>query len=152
MITHDHFDGQKTWDYPDSDRKSALARLARLKGRPVLASGGGNDFLRDRTELADFTFLRPPVSKIFTIPEGKVIHPHTDLSGRPSMGSWLHYGLGSENDDLPSFVVMVSNERGGQPLTSALWGSGFLPGKYDGVELRAAKDAVLYLNSQTSCR
>ncbi len=71
----------------------------------------------------------------------------SQFPGRPSMGSWLHYGLGSENDDLPSFVVMVSNERGGQPLTSALWGSGFLPGKYDGVELRAAKDAVLYLNS-----
>jgi len=71
----------------------------------------------------------------------------SQFPGRPSMGSWLHYGLGSENEDLPAFVVMVSNERGGQPLTSALWGSGFLPGKYDGVELRAAKDAVLYLNS-----
>ncbi len=71
----------------------------------------------------------------------------SQFPGRPSMGSWLHYGLGSENADLPAFVVMVSTERGGQPLTSALWGSGFLPGKYDGVELRSAKDAVLYLNS-----
>jgi uncharacterized protein (DUF1501 family) len=71
----------------------------------------------------------------------------SQFPGRPSMGSWLSYGLGTENEDLPSFVVMVANERGGQPLTSSLWGSGFLPGKYDGVELRASADAVLYLNS-----
>lgn len=82
FITHDHFDGDKTWGYPDSDRESALTRLARLKGRPVLACGGGNDFLRDHLDLADFTFLRPPISKIFDIPEGKVIHPHTDR--------WMH--------------------------------------------------------------
>lgn len=80
-------------------------------------------------------------------PGVRMMQTGSQFPGRPSMGSWLHYGLGSENDDLPSFVVMVSNERGGQPLTSGLWGSGFLPGKYDGVELRAAKDAVLYLNS-----
>ncbi len=71
----------------------------------------------------------------------------SQFPGRPSMGAWLSYGLGSDNEDLPSFVVMVSNERGGQPLTSSLWGSGFLPGKYDGVELRSSADAVLYLNS-----
>ncbi len=71
----------------------------------------------------------------------------SQFPGRPSMGAWMHYGLGSENQDLPAFVVMVSTKRGGQPLRSSLWGSGFLPGKYDGVELRAAKDAVLYLNS-----
>ena len=63
------------------------------------------------------------------------------------MGAWLNYGLGSESSDLPGFVVMVSNDRGGQPLFSRLWGSGFLPGKFDGVRLRPDKDAVLYLNS-----
>ena len=63
------------------------------------------------------------------------------------MGAWLNYGLGSESSDLPGFVVMVSNDRGGQPLFSRLWGSGFLPGKFDGVQLRPDKDAVLYLNS-----
>lgn len=82
MIAHDHFDGDREWDYPDSDRKSALVRLARLKGRPVLACGIGNDFLRDQSHLAEFTALRVPVAEIFDIPEGKVIHPHTDL--------WLH--------------------------------------------------------------
>lgn len=82
MITHDHFDGQRTWDYPESDRAAALARLARLKGRPVLVCGSGNEFLRDHRELANFTFLQPPVTDIFSIPEGKVIDPHTDL--------WMH--------------------------------------------------------------
>jgi len=71
----------------------------------------------------------------------------SQFPGRPSMGSWLWYGLGSENEDLPTFVVMVSNQRGGQPLTANLWGSGFLPGRFDGVELRPDRDAVLYLNS-----
>ncbi|MEM9646638.1 MAG: DUF1501 domain-containing protein, partial [Planctomycetota bacterium] len=71
----------------------------------------------------------------------------SQFPGRPSMGAWSWYGLGSENEDLPAFVVMVANKRGGQPLVSRLWGSGFLPGKYDGVQLRPDKDAVLYLNS-----
>jgi len=71
----------------------------------------------------------------------------SQFPGRPSMGAWLTYGLGSESENLPGFVVMVSKARGGQPLFSRLWGSGFLPGKYDGVRLRPSKDAVLYLNS-----
>jgi uncharacterized protein (DUF1501 family) len=71
----------------------------------------------------------------------------SQFPGRPSMGAWLDYGLGSMNNDLPSFVVMVTKGKGGQPLVSRLWGSGFLPGKHDGVRFRAAKDAILYLNS-----
>ncbi len=71
----------------------------------------------------------------------------SQFPGRPSMGAWLDYGLGTLNKDLPSFVVMVTKGKGGQPLVSRLWGSGFLPGKHDGVRFRADKDAVLYLNS-----
>jgi len=82
VFTHDHFDGQRTWGYPESDRASALVRLARLKGRPVLACGGENSFLQQHRDLADFTFLNPPITEIFDIPDGKVIHPHTDL--------WMH--------------------------------------------------------------
>jgi len=67
--------------------------------------------------------------------------------GRPSMGAWLDYGLGSENDDLPSFVVMVTKNKGGQPLVSRLWGSGFLPSRHQGVRFRSGKDPVLYLNN-----
>ena len=71
----------------------------------------------------------------------------SQFPGRPSMGAWLDFGLGSLNSDLPSFVVMVTKNKGGQPLVSRLWGSGFLPGKHDGVRFRADKDAILYLNS-----
>ena len=65
VITHDHFDGGRTWAYPDSDRKSALQRLARLKGRPVLAMGNGTEFLRQYPGLAAFTFLKPRVGGDF---------------------------------------------------------------------------------------
>ncbi len=68
-------------------------------------------------------------------------------SGRPSMGSWMSYGLGSENQNLPSFVVLTSRGKGNsQGLYSKLWSSGFLDSKHQGVLLRSGKDPVLYLN------
>ncbi|HUG17882.1 MAG TPA: DUF1501 domain-containing protein [Planctomycetaceae bacterium] len=68
------------------------------------------------------------------------------LAGRPSIGSWLSYGLGSENTDLPAFVAMVSGS-GGQPLYDRLWGSGFLPTRYQGIKFRSVGDPVLYLSN-----
>jgi len=68
------------------------------------------------------------------------------LAGRPSIGSWLSYGLGSENANLPAFVAMTSN-RSGQALYDRLWGSGFLPSKHQGVRFRSGKNPVLYLNN-----
>jgi hypothetical protein len=68
--------------------------------------------------------------------------------GRPCMGSWVDYGLGSENENLPSFVVLISTPStgtGDQGLLSRLWGSGFLPSRYQGVKLRAGAEPVLYL-------
>lgn len=69
------------------------------------------------------------------------------LAGRPSIGAWVSYGLGSENRDLPAFVVMVSSGTGrsGQPLYDRLWGSGFLPTRYQGVKFRSVGDPVLFL-------
>jgi len=69
------------------------------------------------------------------------------LAGRPSIGAWISYGLGSENRDLPAFVVMVSSGTGrsGQPLYDRLWGSGFLPTRYQGVKFRSVGDPVLFL-------
>jgi hypothetical protein len=67
------------------------------------------------------------------------------LAGRPSMGAWVTYGLGSENQDLPAFVVMVTGT--GQALAERLWGTGFLPSKYQGVKLRSAGDPVLYVSN-----
>jgi hypothetical protein len=74
-------------------------------------------------------------------------HP---IPGRPSIGAWLSYGLGSENENLPAFVVMISQGRGQmQALFSHLWGAGFLPGEHQGVQFRAARDPVLFLNDPT---
>jgi hypothetical protein len=72
----------------------------------------------------------------------------SQIAGRPSMGSWLAYGLGAETQDLPAFVVMISpSGGGGQPLYDRLWGSGFLPTRYQGVKFRPAGDPVLYLGN-----
>jgi hypothetical protein len=67
-------------------------------------------------------------------------------AGRPSMGSWLSYGLGSDNDALPAFCVLITKGRLDQPLYSRLWGNGFLPSIHQGVQFRPGKDPVLYLN------
>ena len=71
----------------------------------------------------------------------------SERAGRPSMGSWISYGIGAETEDLPAFVVMISSGGGGgQPLYDRLWGSGFLPSKYQGVKFRSVGDPVLYLS------
>jgi len=70
----------------------------------------------------------------------------SQLAGRPSIGSWLDYGLGTDNEDLPSFVVMVSKNGSGQALYARLWGNGFLSSRHQGVQFRAGEDPVLYLN------
>jgi hypothetical protein len=72
------------------------------------------------------------------------------LAGRPSIGSWLAYGLGSESRDLPAFVVLVSKGTGNpndQPLYDRLWGSGFLPTKFQGIKFRPSGDPVLFLSN-----
>src|SRR4051812_9185426 len=71
----------------------------------------------------------------------------SQLSGRPSMGAWLSYGLGSDNQNLPSFVVLITPGKVDQPLYSRLWGSGFLPSEYQGVQFRSGKEPVLYLSN-----
>ena len=74
----------------------------------------------------------------------------SQIAGRPSIGSWLSYGLGSMNENLPTFVAMVSTgtgRPGGQPLYDRLWGSGFLPTTHQGVKLRGVGDPILYLNN-----
>jgi hypothetical protein len=78
----------------------------------------------------------------------------SQLAGRPSMGAWVAYGLGSPNRDLPAFVVLVSRGTGNpkdQPLYDRLWGSGFLPTRYQGVKLRSGKEPVLYLANPAGC-
>ncbi len=77
----------------------------------------------------------------------------SQIAGRPSLGAWLSYGIGSENSSLPAFVVLVSAGQGGQPLYARLWGSGFLDSKHQGVQFRSGKEPVLYLtNPDGVCR
>lgn len=69
----------------------------------------------------------------------------SQFPGRPSIGSWVSYGLGSDNSNLPGFVVLVTKDKFGQPLYSRLWGNGFLPSEHQGVQFRAGKNPVLFL-------
>jgi hypothetical protein len=77
------------------------------------------------------------------------IQTGSQIAGRPSIGAWLSYGIGCETEDLPAFVVMISPGKGtgGQPLYDRLWGSGFLPSRYQGVKFRSVGDPVLYLSN-----
>lgn len=78
----------------------------------------------------------------------------SQLPGRPSMGAWVAYGLGTANENLPSYIVLPSRGTGraaGQPLYDRLWGSGVLPGKHQGVKLRNGNDPILYLTNPAGC-
>ncbi len=82
------------------------------------------------------------------------IQTGSQIPGRPSMGAWVAYGLGTENRDLPTFMVLVSRGTGrsaGQPLYDRLWGSGVLPSQHQGVKLRSGEDPVLYLANPGGC-
>ena len=106
-----------------------------------------SDRLPHMAKIADrFTKIRSLHTEEFNhAPAQLLMHTGFPRFGRPSFGSWVTYGLGSENSDLPMYVVMVSGglvPGGG----SALWGSGFLPSRYHGTELRSEGDPVLYLS------
>ncbi len=75
------------------------------------------------------------------------IQTGSQFPGRPSMGAWLSYGLGSDNENLPAFVVLVTKDKTGQPLYARAWGNGFLPSETQGVQFRAGKNPVLYLEN-----
>ena len=74
----------------------------------------------------------------------------SQIAGRPSFGAWLSYGLGTDNKDLPAFCVLITKNKGGQPLYARLWGNGFLPSRHQGVQFRSGRDPVLYLNDPES--
>jgi hypothetical protein len=71
----------------------------------------------------------------------------SQIAGRPSIGAWLHYGLGSMNDNLPAFVVLVTKKPTDQPLYARLWGSGFLDSRYQGVRFSSGAEPVFYLTN-----
>ncbi len=98
----------------------------------------------------DLTFVKSTYTDAINHdPAVTFLQTGSQIAGRPSMGSWVVYGLGSETEDLPAFVVMISPGAGGtgQPLYDRLWGAGFLPSRYQGVKFRSVGDPVLYLSN-----
>jgi hypothetical protein len=94
----------------------------------------------------DITLIRSMHTEAFNHdPAVTFINTGSQLPGRPTMGAWLTYGLGSENRDLPGFVVLLSGD--GQPLGTHYWGSGFLPSTFQGVEFRSSGDPVLFVSN-----
>jgi hypothetical protein len=99
-----------------------------------------------QTIVDDVCFVQGFYSEAFNHdPATLFMNTGAQLAGRPSMGSWFSYGLGSENKDLPAFVVLMTGV--GQPLTNSSWGSGFLPTSHQGVPLRSQGDPVLYVSN-----
>jgi hypothetical protein len=80
-------------------------------------------------------------------PASKFLHTGFQIAGRPSGGAWVNYALGSDNQDLPTFVVMSSGNAAGVPIDAAAWGSGFLPSHYQGVLFRSGDNPVPYVSN-----
>ncbi len=80
-------------------------------------------------------------------PANTFMQTGSQIAGRPSIGAWLQYGLNVENSNMPPFVVLQTKGKGGQPLFARLWGNGFLPSQYQGINFRAEESPVLYLNN-----
>ncbi len=150
-------------DLPDSIRKGQritgmVASQSRLAVQPSKwnFSPSGNsgtmlsDLLSHTREIADdICLIRSCYTEAINHdPAITFFQTGSQLPGRPSMGSWTDYGLGNVNDNLPSFVVLISvnKEKPGQGLLARLWGSGFLPSDHQGVQFRSAGDPVLYLS------
>jgi hypothetical protein len=133
------------------------------KDRPVLAnitkfkqhgkSGAWvSDFLPRTAEIADkLCFLKSlHTEQVNHAPAINFFLSGAEIPGRPSMGAWLTYGLGSDTQELPGFVVMTSRDKEascGQIFYDYYWGSGFLPSKFQGVKFRGSGDPVLYLSN-----
>ena len=108
------------------------------------------DFLPKTAEIADeIAIIRSMhTDQINHDPAHTVMNTGTSISGRPSMGSWVHYGLGSECDNLPGFIVLDSEGgRNPQPIASRQWGSGFLPSRHQGVQFFSTGDPVHYVKN-----
>jgi hypothetical protein len=147
---------------PDSFTKGQ--QLAQLQGQDLVCQGPQFKFVKCGKNSTEISELLPrlgaSIDDICVIrsmttdainhdPAHMFMNTGSQIAGRPSMGAWVTYGLGSVSQDLPGFVVLVSTGKGRspQPIAARQWSSGFLPSKYQGVQLRAKGDPVLYLNN-----
>ena len=145
---------------PDSLVKNE--RVAQLQGQPLKCMGSRYQFARHGRSGVDISELLPWTAKMaddITVirsmqteainhdPAVTFMQTGSAQPGRPVMGSWLSYGLGSNNRDLPAFVVLVSGTGTGQNLHTRYWGSGFLPTVHQGVQFRSKGDPVLFVSN-----
>ncbi|MEZ5398097.1 MAG: DUF1501 domain-containing protein [Bryobacteraceae bacterium] len=139
-------------------------QIAQLQGRPLVCFGPRFDFKQFGDSGQNITTLFPHIGSIADRvcivrsmwteqinhdPAHTVMNTGAIVTGRPSMGSWLLYGLGAETDDLPGYVVLMSSGKGGQmqPIAARQWSAGFLPSKFQGVKLNSVGDPVLYIRN-----
>jgi hypothetical protein len=139
-------------------------QLAQLQGQKLICQGPQFKFAKHGKNGTELSELLPHLGSVADDicvirsmttdainhdPAHMFMNTGSQIAGRPSMGSWVTYGLGSEAEDLPGFVVLVSTGKGRspQPIAARQWSSGFLPSKHQGVQLRSKGDPVLYLNN-----
>jgi hypothetical protein len=139
-------------------------QLAQLQGKPLNCFGPQHPFAKYGENQIEICSLFPHIGSVIDDlciirsmttdainhdPAHMFMNTGSQIAGRPSMGAWVTYGLGTEASDLPGFVVLTSLGKGGQnqPIAARQWNSGFLPSKYQGVQLRGSGDPVLYLNN-----
>ena len=139
-------------------------QLAQLQGQPLMCFGPQHPFAKYGKNQIEICSLFPHIGSIMDDiclvrsmttdainhdPAHMFMNTGSQIAGRPSMGAWITYGLGSVAENLPGFVVLTSLGKGGQnqPIAARQWSSGFLPSKHQGVQLRAKGDPVLYLTN-----
>jgi hypothetical protein len=139
-------------------------QLAQLQGQKLVCLGPMFPFVKhgkNQTEISTlFPHIGGMIDEICLVrsmtteainhdPAHMFMNTGSQIAGRPSMGAWVTYGLGSEAESLPGFVVLVSTGKGRspQPIAARQWNSGFLPSRYQGVQLRSKGDPVLYLSN-----
>ncbi|MFM7214302.1 MAG: DUF1501 domain-containing protein [Verrucomicrobiota bacterium] len=137
-------------------------RIAQLMGQPLNCVGSKFRFHRHGRCGTEISELLPHIGSVadeFTLirsmhteainhdPGVTLMQTGHQQAGRPAMGSWISYGLGSENDQLPAFVVLASGFGQDQPLLTRYWGSGFLPSSHQGVEFRSSGEPILFVNN-----
>jgi hypothetical protein len=139
-------------------------QLAQLQGKPLICFGPQHPFAKYGSQQTEICSLFPNIGSILDDiclvrsmtteainhdPAHMFMNTGSQIAGRPSMGAWVTYGLGAEASNLPGFVVLTSLGQGGQnqPIAARQWSSGFLPSKFQGVQLRSKGEPVLYLSN-----
>jgi hypothetical protein len=149
---------------PMPESYTAGQQLAQLQGQKLMCLGPMFEYQQVGSQGTQISTLLPHIGSIADDiclvrsmttdainhdPAHMFMNTGSQIAGRPSMGAWINYGLGSICENLPGFVVLVSTGKGRspQPIAARQWSSGFLPSRFQGVQLRSQGEAVLYLNN-----